>query len=94
MLFSNSISGFPGSVYINKTIINLVDSSKFLGFIIDNKLSWKEHNLYLSKTLSRNIGIINQLKMSFPKYILKSLYSTLILPYLNYGILTYMGEFV
>ena len=59
------------------------DSSKFLGFIIDNKLSWKEHNLCLSKTLSRNIGIINQLKMSFPNYILKSLYSTLILPHLT-----------
>ena len=56
MLFSNSISGLPGNFYLNETIINLVDSSKFLGFIIDNKLSWKEHNLYLSKTLSRNIG--------------------------------------
>ena len=93
MLFSNSISGLPGNVYINENIINLVDSSKFLGFIIDNKLSWKEHNLHLSKTLSRNIGIINKLKMSFPKYILKSLYSTLILPYLNYGILAWGNSF-
>ena len=93
MLFSNSISGLPGNVNINKTIINLVDSSKFLGFIIDNELSGKEHNLHLSKTLSRNIGIINKLKMSFPKYILKSLYSTLILPYLNYGILAWVYSF-
>ena len=93
MLFSNSISELPGSVYINNTVIKLVDSLKFLGLTIDNKLSWKEHNLYLSKTLSRNIGIINKLKMSFPKYILKSLYSTLILPYLNYGILAWGNSF-
>ena len=93
MLISNSISELPGSVYINKTVINLIDSSKFLGFIIDNKLSWKEHNLYSSKTVSRNNGIINKLKMSFPKYISKSLYSTLILPYLNYGILAWGNSF-
>ena len=80
MLFSNSISELPGHVYINETVINLVDSLKFLGLTIDNRLSLKEHNLHLSKTLSRNVGIINKLKMSFPKYNLKSLYSTLILP--------------
>ena len=93
MLFSNSISELPGSVYINNTVISLVDSLKFLGLTIDNKLSWKEHNLHLSKTLARNVGVINKLKMSFPKYILKSLYSTLILPYLNYGILAWGNSF-
>ena len=31
--------------------------------------------------------------MSFPKYILKSFYSTLILPYLNYGILAWGNSF-
>ena len=77
----------------NKTVISLVDSFKFLGLTIDNKLSWKEHNLHLSKTLSRNVGIITKLKMSFPKYILKTLYSTLILPYLNYGVLAWGNSY-
>ena len=93
MLFSHSISDLPGNICINETVINLVDSLKFLGLTIDNKLSWKEHNLHLSKTLSRNIGIINKLKWSFPKYILKSLYSTLILPYFNYGLLAWGNSF-
>ena len=42
MLFSNSISELPGNAYINETVINLVDSLKFLGLTIDNKLSRKE----------------------------------------------------
>ena len=75
MHFSNSISRLPGSVYITKTVINLVEPLKFLDLTTDNKISWKKHNLHLSKTLARNVGVINKLKMSFPKYILKSLYA-------------------
>ena len=41
----------------------------------------------ISKTVSRNIGVMNKLKHSIPARILHSLYCTLILPYLSYGIL-------
>ena len=39
--------------------------------------------------MSRNIGIINKLKHFVPKRILLSLYYTLVMPYLNYGILAW-----
>ena len=89
MLFSNSISTLPGNVSLNNTPIDTVDSTKFLGLFIDNKLSWKQHITYLSKLLSRNIGVINKIKSSFPSNVLLNLYNTLILPYLNYGILAW-----
>ena len=56
---------------------------------IDNKLSWKKHITHLCKLLSKNVGIINKLKSSFPSNILLNIHSTLILPYLNYGILAW-----
>ena len=89
MLFSNSISTLPGNLSLLNTPIDLVQSTKFLGLFIDNKLSWKKHTTYLSKLISRNIGIINKLKLTFPSNILLDLYCTLILPYLNYGILAW-----
>ena len=39
------------------------------------------------KPSPRNIGAINKVKQSVPNRILHTLYCTLILPYLNYGIL-------
>lgn len=89
MLFSNSVSVLPGHISLDDNLIELVDSTKFLGLFIDNKLSWKKHIIYLCKLLARNVGVINKLKTCFPTDILLSLYSTLILPYLNYGILAW-----
>ena len=79
MFFSNSISRLPSNVFLNNTSVDIlvVDSTKFLGLYIDNKLSWKKHATHLSKLLSRNVGIINKLKNIFSiqciaKYILYS----------------------
>ena len=74
---------------MNNDCLIQVESFKFLGLHIDHELTWKYHINYLSKMLSRNTGILNKLKHFFPKYILKNLYSTLILPYLCYGILAW-----
>ena len=49
-------------------------------------LTWKHHIDAISKTISRNIGMLTKLKHYVPGYILYSLYSTLVLPYVNYGI--------
>ena len=81
MLFSNSMSILPENLSLMNTSIDLVDSTKFIGLFIDNKLSWKKHTIYLCKLLSRNIGIINKFKLTFPSNILLDLYCTLILPY-------------
>ena len=64
-----------------------VNNTKFLGVIIDENLTWKNHIDGITKTISRNIGMMNKLKFFVPEPILRTLYCSLVLPYINYGIL-------
>ena len=59
-------------------------NTKFLGVIIDEKLTWSQHITQVSLKLSKNIGVLNRLKYSVSKSILLMLYNTLVLPYLSY----------
>ena len=81
MLFSNKINNLP-----DNTVHENVSVTRFLEVLIDNKLSWKHHIDSICKTISRNIGVINKLKYFIPCRTLLTLYHTLILPYINYGI--------
>ena len=55
--------------------------------LIDENLTWKCHIDCVSKTLLRNIGVMNKLKHFIPGRISYTFYCTFILPYVNYGIL-------
>ena len=88
MIFSNSLDRLPMNIIIDGsgTVLEIVSSIKFFGLIID-KLSWKPHIDSVCRTISQNIGVINKVKYYFPTSTLLMLYSSLILPYLNYGII-------
>ena len=89
MLFSNSLETLPGDIVFDDTPLEKVLFIKFLGIWVDNKLSWKYHINNICTIISRNIGIINKIKYYLPSSVLVILYSSLILPYLNYGILSW-----
>jgi len=73
------------NINIDNTPIHPVNSTKFLGVIIDNKLSWKDHINKITVQVSRNIGVLKRLRYALPSNILFSLYNTLILPYISYS---------
>jgi hypothetical protein len=88
-------------IILDNTILERVQHTQFLGVLIDECLTWKWHIDCVSKTISRNIGVMNKLKHFIPDRILYTLYCTLILPYLNYCILiwgstckTYLNKLV
>ena len=64
------------NVSLNNTTLERV-RIKFLGVLIDECLTWKQHFDCVSKTISRNIGVMNKLKYSIPGRILHTLYCTL-----------------
>ena len=60
---------------------------RYLGVILDNKLSWKYHIHELSKKLSRATGVINRLKEnSVPTKALLSVYFAIFQSHLNFGL--------
>ena len=83
----NNLNKQKIKIILDDVSLNKVTSTKFLGVIIDDKLTWKNHIDAVSKTISRNIGMLTKLKHYVPEFILHSLYCTLVLPYINYGIL-------
>ena len=72
------------NVDLDNTLLERVNHTKFLGVLIDENLTWKYHIDCISKTLSRNIGIMNKLKQCIPDRILYTLYCTFTLPQLWY----------
>lgn len=72
---------------MNDIPITQVSSFNFLGLTIDEKLSWNEHITKISTKISRVIGILNKLKHQLPLNVKITMYNSLILPHINFGIL-------
>ena len=73
-------------IVINQTRIQEVKETKFLGVITDNQLKWSAHISYISKKISKCIGIILKSRKVFSNETLLSLYHTFVYPYLSYCI--------
>ena len=59
---------------------------KYLGIIIDNRLSWKHHTHELSKKLNRAVGMIYKIRDNCTSSVLRSLYFSLFNSHLSYGL--------
>ena len=86
ILFSYRSSADLPPICIGRSAIERSASLKFLGVMIDEHLTFKNHVQYISKKISRSVGILNKLKFYLPIEPLKSIYSAFVLPYLNYAI--------
>ena len=64
--------------------VKLVYKAKYLGMVIDDKLTWKDHIDYVSLKIKRNLGIIKRVRNDIPKESLIALYRTMVEPYLRY----------
>ena len=90
ILFHNlhkNIENIKLDLKLNNTSIERVNKFNFLGVTLDEHLNWKCHIENIALKISRSNGIFYKLKHSLPGYIMKTLYNSLILPHLTYGIL-------
>ena len=85
MLFTNKRGNNTLHITVQNTELEQKDSCKFLGIFIDKDLNWKTHIDYIANEISKIVALLGRLKHTFPKSILKNLYLSLLLPYLNYG---------
>ena len=82
----NKIIQYP-EIKINEVPITYVKEFNYLGIVLNEKLSWKSHICYISKKISKVVGILNKMKYTLPEHILVLIYNSLIMPHLNYGAL-------
>ena len=74
------------SVVLNNHIIAQTKEVVFLGVILDENLSWKPHILNVSRKISKSIGIIYKSSFCLSAVSLRTLYFSLVYPYLIYCI--------
>ena len=82
----------PSKIKINNIPIEKVKTHIFLGITLHENLSWNDHIQYIANKISKTIGIIRCIKSYIPLNILKTIYNSLIMPYLQYGILVWGFE--
>ena len=75
----------PAIHNINILNIERKTSIKYLGIYLDNHLNWKTQIAHVQGKLTKNLGVLNQLRNYLDLKMLRQLYYALIYPYLNYG---------
>ena len=60
--------------------------TKFLGVMIDDRLSWGAHVQYIKNKISKGIGIICKVKNILNMSTLVNLYNSFVYPYINCAI--------
>ena len=83
MLFTNKRVDRKIDIRVNDTVLEQKSECKFLGIIVDDDINWKSHIKHISSKVSKTIALLRFLKYTFPKQILKTLYMSLIQPYLS-----------
>jgi len=76
-------------LFINETRIKFVKNFNFLGFVIDEHLSWNCHIDAVSKKVSKIVGIMSKIKNEVNSDALLNIYNALVLPHLNYGLMAW-----
>ena len=86
MLFTTNSSIRQSSLQfrINDTLIDRVQSCKFLGVHIDEKLSWSDHVDHVCHKLRKSIGVLRKVSSVLDQSTLRTLYFTMMYPYLTY----------
>ena len=79
------------NIQIGDTSLTHVTETKFLGVIIDDRLSWEPHIKMLTKKLASCTGSLNRIKDNIPEHLHIDLYHTLFESHLAYGIMVWGG---
>jgi hypothetical protein len=84
ILFSTKQIKVDIKINIDKFELERVKHTKFLGVIINEKLTWDDHISLVCNKVSKHIGVLRRIKHKIPVTLLRSLYYTLIHPYFDY----------
>lgn len=70
---------------INNETIEKVKNIKYLGFIIDQKLNFKEHIDFMCKKIGKKIGFLKRIRNKISMLTAINIYNTIIKPHFEFG---------
>ena len=76
-------------IKINGELLEEVDSAKYLGVYMDNKLSWNVHSNNIKLRLSKGISMLAKIRHYVPETVRRSLYFTFINSHTGYNLLNW-----
>ena len=87
--YQRNIRNISPILKINCEPIGRVTEFNFLGLTIEEHLSCKPHIQMISNKIARALGFMRRLKNFLPTNILRIVYNSLILPHLQYSVLSW-----
>lgn len=84
ILISNIDLNYVIDIVFNNVNIDFVDSHRHLGVYIDSECKWGRHIDHISKTVTKQLGVLRKLKFILSRQTLSKIYRTFILPILEY----------
>lgn len=86
MLFKtkNKRGTISENIYFGDSVIEQVHSTRFLGVIISDRLTWNDHVNYIRAKISKGIGVISKARKVLNQSTCLSLYYAFVHPYLSY----------
>ena len=69
--------------------VQYVSTTKFLGVIIDNKIKWNDHIIYIKNEISKSIGIIYKMRQYLDRTTLKKNYTTHLSSHISFIVVRY-----
>ena len=96
MIFKNKYSPnaiIDINILMDNNQLSQVKTTKFLGVLIDENLSWKTHTTHVRSIISKYNDIIRKVRQFLPSDSLPTLFNTLVYPYISimvqlYGLTT------
>ena len=82
------------NIKIEDNVINRVSHIKFLGVIIDERLSWKPHILSVCTTISQMTGVLYRIRNCLPSESIRMVYLSIVYPHLLYCSAIWGGAFI
>ena len=71
------------------TYLECKECVKYLGVLVDYKLSWRNHVDSIALKISKTIGLLSKLRHFVPRHTLVNVYNSLVTPYLRYGLIVW-----
>ena len=80
------------NIHLDGEEIQMVDDTSFLGINIDCHLLWEKHCQEVSNRVSRTAGILGRLKHTLPLSALRTIYDSLFMSHIQYGLEIWGGN--